>query len=265
MISKFLSPWDIRFWNLVKSSRKKIKIASPYVKNGVVDKLISIKNPDTNIMLITSCKLMNFYRKASDVEALRKVQNSGGKVYINQNLHSKIYLFDNNKAIVTSSNLTHGGLVKIFEYGIYLENEDIIEEINNDFILLSKNENTGLLRKTELDKIDDIITALPKETYVKLPRISEEEDLQESELFTGDIEIVKSELNTWQKDVFECLNKIPKSIFTSNEIYGFEKLLKIKHPYNNFIKDKIRQQLQELRDIGLVQFLGKRKYKKLWI
>jgi type II restriction enzyme len=46
-------------------------------------------------------------------------------------------------------------------------------------------------------------------------------------------------------------------------MYQFENKLKIKHPNNNFIKDKIRQQLQVLRDKGLIEFVGRGKYKKV--
>ena len=46
-------------------------------------------------------------------------------------------------------------------------------------------------------------------------------------------------------------------------MYAFENELKLKHPENNFIKDKIRQQLQYLRDKGFVKFLERGKYKKL--
>lgn len=46
-------------------------------------------------------------------------------------------------------------------------------------------------------------------------------------------------------------------------MYAFEDKLKIKYPNNNFIKDKIRQQLQILRDKGIIEFTGRGIYKKL--
>lgn len=39
----------------------------------------------------------------------------------------------------------------------------------------------------------------------------------------------------------------------------------MKHPENNHIKDKIRQQLQFLRDEGLVEFTTRGNYKKVEI
>lgn len=76
-----------------------------------------------------------------------------------------------------------------------------------------------------------------------------------------DIKNIKS--RSWLMDILTCINQIPKDIFSLDEIYFFEKFLSQKHPQNRFIKAKIRQQLQILRDNGFLLFLGKGKYKKL--
>ncbi|WP_226939371.1 hypothetical protein [Psychrobacter cryohalolentis] len=49
-----------------------------------------------------------------------------------------------------------------------------------------------------------------------------------------------------------------------NQVYAFADLLKLKYPENNHIKDKIRQQLQILRDRGIIKFLGRGHYQKLY-
>jgi type II restriction enzyme len=46
----------------------------------------------------------------------------------------------------------------------------------------------------------------------------------------------------------KCIEKLDKKEFILQDIYDFENELKLKYPKNNFIKDKIRQQLQKLRD-----------------
>lgn len=66
----------------------------------------------------------------------------------------------------------------------------------------------------------------------------------------------------WILDVMNCVDSIKKETFTLDEIYKFEQKLKVKYPDNNFIKDKIRQQLQLLRDKGIIEFMGKGKYRK---
>lgn len=68
---------------------------------------------------------------------------------------------------------------------------------------------------------------------------------------------------SWLMDILNCVNRISSSCFTLDEMYSFEKELYEKHPQNNNIKPKIRQQLQFLRDKGLIEFLGNGKYLKL--
>ena len=57
-----------------------------------------------------------------------------------------------------------------------------------------------------------------------------------------------------------CIDKLGKSEFTLSEMYDFEYLLAQKHPNNKHIKDKIRQQLQFLRDKGYLEFLKRGSY-----
>mgnify|MGYP001018571371 FL=1 len=61
-----------------------------------------------------------------------------------------------------------------------------------------------------------------------------------------------------------CVDLIQKETFTLDDVYKFEKELQSKYPTNNFIKDKIRQQLQVLRDKGIIEFLGRGVYKKVY-
>ncbi|GIZ08119.1 DpnI domain-containing protein [Flavobacterium sp. UMI-01] len=67
----------------------------------------------------------------------------------------------------------------------------------------------------------------------------------------------------WILDVLNCVEDIKKPTFTIDELYAFENKLKIKYPNNNHIKDKIRQQLQFLRDKGLIEFNGRGNYTKI--
>jgi type II restriction enzyme len=46
----------------------------------------------------------------------------------------------------------------------------------------------------------------------------------------------------------KCIERLEKKEFLLQDIYNFENELRNKYPNNNFIKDKIRQQLQKLRD-----------------
>lgn len=76
------------------------------------------------------------------------------------------------------------------------------------------------------------------------------------------LENCKIENRTWLLEIISILERIPNIIFTLSEIYNFEDELKKKFPENHFIKEKMRQQLQVLRDKGVIDFLGKGIYKK---
>ena len=65
----------------------------------------------------------------------------------------------------------------------------------------------------------------------------------------------------WILDIMKCIDKLEKNEFTLNEIYTFENLLSQKYINNRHIKDKIRQQLQFLRDKNYLKFIGRGKYK----
>ena len=72
----------------------------------------------------------------------------------------------------------------------------------------------------------------------------------------------KSEQKGWLLDVMMCIDKIGNQ-FSLKELYAFVPYLKIKHPDNNFIEDKIRQQLQVLRDKGFLKFTNRGNYEVL--
>ncbi|MBU4579434.1 restriction endonuclease [Patescibacteria group bacterium] len=71
----------------------------------------------------------------------------------------------------------------------------------------------------------------------------------------------KVELKGWILDIMKCIDKLEKNEFTINEMYSFKNLLSRKHPNNKHVEDKIRQQLQFLRDKGYLEFKGSGKYK----
>jgi type II restriction enzyme len=66
----------------------------------------------------------------------------------------------------------------------------------------------------------------------------------------------------WLLDVLSCVERL-NTEYTLDEMYAFEQELSLKHPANRHIRDKIRQQLQRLRDAGYIDFIGQGKYRKV--
>ncbi len=133
------TPWKNDFLHLVEQSRRSIKITSPFVKNDACLELIKSKRASTKIYLITSFKLMSIYSGALDASAIENIIDNNGTVRNFPRLHSKIYIFDDEKAIVTSANLTYGGLLKNFEYGVLFDEALMVETVVRDFNTLLDN------------------------------------------------------------------------------------------------------------------------------
>jgi type II restriction enzyme len=69
------------------------------------------------------------------------------------------------------------------------------------------------------------------------------------------------EAKGWLLDVLTCIERIQKTDFSLDEVYGFEPYLKGRHPSNNNVRAKIRQQLQFLRDKDVIDFGGHGTYR----
>lgn len=68
-------------------------------------------------------------------------------------------------------------------------------------------------------------------------------------------------LRGWTLDVLKVVRRLGKREFSLPEMYQFEHELGELHPDNQNVRPKIRQQLQILRDVGLLEFEGQGHYK----
>lgn len=111
-----------------------------------------------------------------------------------------------------------------------------------------------------------VIGALPEPARVPVVR----EGLPESprslrELWSRFRWLADQDVETrgWTADVLRCVEQIGLRTFRLADVYAFEGHLGQLHPSNNNIRAKIRQQLQVLRDRGVLRFLGRGRYEKL--
>jgi type II restriction enzyme len=79
-------------------------------------------------------------------------------------------------------------------------------------------------------------------------------EFKESKRF-ADIPLAK---RGWAGMVLAVVRKIGKREFTLAEVYAHEETMHAAYPENSHVRDKIRQQMQVLRDLGYVEFLSKR-------
>lgn len=259
------TPWKKEFLELVSQSKESIKITSPFIKNNICKDILRNKSNQSKLEIYTSFKLINIYSGTLDLDGLESLIKEKGIIRNIPKLHSKIYLFDNSKVIITSGNLTSGGLVNNYEYGIYTEDRTITDQVCKDFISFSRDKDVGTINLKNIEDVRKILSKIPESESIKIPKY-DLNSLNENEYDILEIpeKALIASLKGWKLEVLKCIQLIKNQKFTLKEMNNFEFYLKEKYPNNNNITAKIRQQLQDLRDLGLIEFLGNGEYKKLW-
>lgn len=76
--------------------------------------------------------------------------------------------------------------------------------------------------------------------------------------------ILKGDLDKrgWISEIMLVLDRLPET-FSLDDVYSYEQRLGSKYPNNKHVKDKIRQQIQILRDQGYLKFISRGRYLKL--
>jgi type II restriction enzyme len=67
---------------------------------------------------------------------------------------------------------------------------------------------------------------------------------------------------SWAATVLNLLKRLPNKEFALAEVYKFDTELQALFPNNKHVRPKMRQQLQVLRDAGLINFLGGGRYER---
>jgi hypothetical protein len=253
------------FLELASKSSESIKLCTPFVKYSVIDELLKRIKCCTKISLITNINLMNFYKKSSDISAVKAIQKNGGEVYNYQKLHAKYYIFDKKYTIITSANLTPSGLSRNYEYGVLIKNEKLINQSYNDYCNICKNRSTGKLDIKNTIQIESILSKIPPASKLEIPKLKLDYTESIDEIYDKGPDIIVGNLTGWKRAVFLQLNLLNKQVFTTSDFNLLIPELKKQYPRNNNIEAKIRQQLQYLRDLGLIKFEGNGIYKKMWI
>lgn len=72
---------------------------------------------------------------------------------------------------------------------------------------------------------------------------------------------IRAEKRGWTLDVMRVVESLGPKDFVLADVYAHEDALARLHPGNRHVRDKIRQQLQVLRDMGRIEFLGGGRYR----
>lgn len=77
------------------------------------------------------------------------------------------------------------------------------------------------------------------------------------------LERIRHDARGWTLDMLNVVRALDKKEFVLQDVYAFAAQLQELHPDNRHVLDKIRQQLQVLRDLGFVEFLGRGRYRSM--
>jgi phosphatidylserine/phosphatidylglycerophosphate/cardiolipin synthase-like enzyme len=267
------SPWRQTLLDAASRTRERLRIASPYIKSEAARSVLEAMQTRLPIDVLTDFHLRSFEAGASDLGAFDLLFRRGATVRHRSRLHAKLYVFDTQQVIVTSGNLTPSGLSRNLEYGVALRDPDLVERIANEFdSLFSARRTTSPVTSEIMTDARAILEQIPRRdrgTDRRLAaasrRLLEREPEAESRVFQSGSETVLAGLTGWKQEVFRLLDQsdLPER-FALEDAYRFESTLARKFPQNANIKPKIRQTLQYLRDLGLLEFVGRGEYRKLW-
>jgi len=74
-------------------------------------------------------------------------------------------------------------------------------------------------------------------------------------------EEIPVEQRGWMLEVLNVVRQLGKKEFTNQDVYAFEGHFRQLHPNNHFIRDKIRQKLQDLARAGFLVHAGRNDYR----
>lgn len=146
------------FKNTLKSATQSIKIISPFIglnTSKIIAEFMK-DNPNCECSIITRFYTQDFLEGVSSLDALKILKESNVKLYALKNLHSKLYLIDDNYGIVGSANFTMGGFKSNHELSLAIEDEDeLLNNLNNYFEELKQSINDSGDWEITLDKIQN--------------------------------------------------------------------------------------------------------------
>ena len=177
--------------------------------------------------------------------------------------HPKLYLFnngDNVVSIIGSSNLSKGGLLDNVELNVEIsmkDTEEIYSDLTESYLKMKFMDNRYKPTHEYIDCYEDLHKKVRKgKSIVNQPLYQKFKQIEES---LEKPKLVELDLSGWMRLVYD---NIPDEIFTNNDVYKLEEIFRSVYPENKNIKAKIRQQLQFLRNVGLLEHLSRNRWKK---
>ena len=134
------SPWRAHLSHLLSISQRSLLLASPFITRPVTDWISENLSRNTaiqtlEIVCLTNVRISSVLGGFLDLEALAELAQRFNHVTVVHipSLHAKVYVADEKCAIITSGNLTPGGINGNCEYGVAIQIAEQVREIRRDF------------------------------------------------------------------------------------------------------------------------------------
>ena len=151
--------WGRELTEALRIDASRLRIICPFIKEGALRTLL--RHHPRSIQVITRFNLADFAEGVSDVAALQRLLDADAAVRGVRNLHAKLYLFGESRAIITSCNLTEAALRRNQEFGMVTEDTAIIAKCLSYFDSLWQRAGNDLQReqvdawdKTVMDRLE---------------------------------------------------------------------------------------------------------------
>ena len=149
------SPWRIKFESFIKSARNELRIAAPYYSNEAVKFILTKARKDVPKRFLLALSENAVRTGTQSIAAIRMMRDDKScRVQFVKNLHAKVLIMDQKRAVVTSSNLTNAGLDSNVEMGVLVDDPQTVGDLIQQFHeLWLKSE---AISKKELDEYDSL-------------------------------------------------------------------------------------------------------------
>ena len=130
--------WQATLAQVVSKAHHELVISSPFVTHDGLAFVLANLHPsfrdNGNVTLVTNLAPLNMIQGSTDPEAILDFANQIKRttVFHLPRLHAKVYARDALEVIVTSGNLTSGGLRLNFEYGVHIIEAAVASRVRAD-------------------------------------------------------------------------------------------------------------------------------------
>lgn len=250
-----------------KACRSQVLICSPYVNGGILS-LTNLIPTKVSRTLITRTDLRDFAVGASNLDTLCTLAEGGMSIHTLSRLHAKVYIFDDSTALITSANATYSGLHRNLECGIGTDDSAVVKQLTQSlFAGLGSDTPPYPMDVSELQALREPLKAIKANVPKQPPRDDstkhETDDDVDAEFSIPDKDALLDGFGGWQKLTLRGVLDMPEDGFGINELHAAcAPVASIEYPNNHNVHAKLRQQLQMLRDLGLVEFVATGQYKR---